>query len=40
MNTVDLQNLVARRVPGFDPTEYLSELNDAYQEAYDIIIQL
>ena len=40
MNMVDLQNLVARRVPGFDPTEYASEINDAYQEAYDIIIQL
>lgn len=40
MNAQELVNLVARRVPGFDPSEYFSELNDAYQEAWDYVVQL
>lgn len=40
MNAFSLRELVKRRVPGYDDTEYLSEINDVYEEVWQEIQQL
>ncbi len=40
MNAFTLKELVKRRVPGYDDTEYLSEINDVYEEIWGEIQQI
>lgn len=40
MNAASLVARVQRRVPGYDPSEYLDEVNTAYKETWDYITQL
>lgn len=40
MNALSLVQLVQRRNPSYDPSEYLSEINAAYKETWDYILQL
>jgi hypothetical protein len=40
MNAISLINRVARRVPSYSEYEYLDEINTAYKECWDYILQL
>jgi hypothetical protein len=40
VNALSLTQLVFRRNPGYDQSEYLSEINAAYKECWDYIVQL
>lgn len=40
MNAATLIARVQRRLPGYDQSEYLDEINDAYQETWNFILQL
>lgn len=40
MNAISLINRVTRRIPSYDPSEYLDEVNAAYKETWDYILQL
>ena len=40
MNALTLTNLVAQRLPGYQTSEYLREINDAYADVWDYILQL
>ena len=40
MNSLSLIQLVQRRNPSYDQSEYLSEINAAYKECWDYIVQL
>lgn len=40
MNAASLIQLVSRRIPQYDASEYLSEINAAYKETWDYILQL
>lgn len=40
MNTRSLIDLVKRRIPGYQDSEYLSELNDAYSDVFESIVNL
>jgi len=40
LNAISLIKRVSRRLPGYDPSEYLDELNTAYKEVWDKILQL
>lgn len=40
MNATSLIQLVSRRIPQYDASEYLSEINAAYQEVWNYILQL
>lgn len=40
MNALSLVQLVQRRNPSYDQSEYLSEVNEAYQECWNYILQL
>src|SRR5437879_12598155 len=40
MNAQTLINRVTRRIPSYDPSEYLDEINAAYKECWDYILQL
>lgn len=40
MNSLSLIQLVQRRNPSYDQSEYLSEINAAYKETWDYIVQL
>ena len=40
MNAISLISRVFRRVPGYDPSEYLDEINTTYKECWDYILQL
>lgn len=40
MNSLSLVQRVQRRIPSYDPSEYLDECNAAYKEAWDYILQL
>jgi hypothetical protein len=40
VNTQSLLELVTRRVPGYDESEYLSEINQAYSDVWEKIVSL
>jgi hypothetical protein len=40
MNVQAILNRVNRRLPGYDPSELLDEINDCYQQCWDAICQL
>jgi hypothetical protein len=40
VNSLSLVQLVARRNPSYDQSEYLSEVNEAYQECWNYLLQL
>ena len=40
MNALSLVQLVSRRNPSYDQSEYLSEVNEAYQECWNYLLQL
>jgi hypothetical protein len=40
LNAISLVNRVTRRIPGYDISEYLDEVNAAYKECWDYIVQL
>jgi hypothetical protein len=40
MNLYSIYQRVKRRLPGYDDTEYFDEINDAYQECWNYILQL
>lgn len=40
MNAVSLVQRVSRRIPSYDVSEYLDEVNTAYKEVWDYILQL
>jgi hypothetical protein len=40
VNAASLVSLVSSRIPGYDITEYLREINTAYQNCWDKIVQL
>jgi hypothetical protein len=40
MNAASLVSRVQRRLPGYDVSEYLDEINDAYQEVWNEILKL
>jgi hypothetical protein len=40
MNLYSIWQRVNRRLPGYDPTELYDEINDAYQEVWNFILQL
>ena len=40
MNAASLISRVQRRLPGYDQSEYLDEINDAYQEVWNAILML
>lgn len=40
MNAANILNIVQSRIPGYDQSEYLREINTSYQQAWDKILQL
>lgn len=40
MNAAALQQIVSSRIPGYDTSEYLREINTAYQDCWNRVLQL